>query len=221
MNKLITAQLKIYSFIISIVLFLPSMGLSAVIVDSSVYSGTASSEFDANWSVDNLFDNTGAAWAINNTSNPQGGLEGWISVALSDLYAIDSIRYAPRAASGIIDGTESMHVWISDTDFGVNVQNAGETAAFWADNFGSTDLTVNNFADAAAQDYALDSGTTQGQYLLARFIGWNDGGAGNVGGSTFLIDGDVVVPEPTTFALMGVALGVLFAVRRKVNSNRR
>jgi hypothetical protein len=210
--------MKILCSVIAVgMLFCALHGQAAVIVDPSVYSATASSEFAGGFEVENLFDNTVAEWAILGAANPQGRYEGWIAVTLDGVYDIDAIRFAPRAASGVLDGTETMNVWVGQSSFGVNVQNAGETAAFWAGNQGSIDLTVNNFADAAVHDYALDGGTTRGTYLLARFTGWVDPGTiGNLGGSYFLIDGDQVVPEPATLGFAAISFGVLFAVRKKM-----
>lgn len=200
----------------------------AIVTDSGAYSGVASSFNTAfgGFPVSNLFDQDPLTeWAIDYTTNPQGQDQGWISVTLDQSYLIDTLRFAPRTATGTVDSINELQVWISEAVFGVDVTDAAETNAFYSANDTSAALTIGPFTNNTEQDYSLTT-AVQGRYILARFLNTDDTDANrNLGGKTFLIgaapaDVPGTVPVPGTLPLIGAAALGLVGLRRRRLAHR-
>src|SRR5262245_39366852 len=121
------------------------------LANPGVYTNLAASSTFTGMPVDLVFDSTLTDWAIDGYrgNNPQGRDEGWVSATLDKSYLVSHLRFAPRKASGTINGIDDAYVWLSDAPFGVNVASAASTTAFLATaKGGAPDLTVGPFSTA-------------------------------------------------------------------------
>jgi hypothetical protein len=200
---------------------------ASLLVGSTVYTNAvASSEYSsASNNVARLFDNDlGTDWAINGTrwpsgfagTNPQGREEGWVSFTFDQVYTLGSVEYAPRQASGTMDGTDTLKIWISSTPFGVDVTNATQTTNFLTSTTGlNPTKTISSFANSSLQSYSFGSPVT-GQYVLLQFLNTTDTGQfRNIGGRDLLFSTPAggTVPEPSSLTVLCVLALASLAMR--------
>jgi len=202
-----------------------SSSLQAEVLYGSTYytNPVASSEYSGLYPVTALFDNDwNTPWVIAGEAgnNPQGREQGWVSFVLDQTYSIEDILFAPRSASGVPDGINTLKVWIGATSFGVDVTDAGSTSSFLSSPTGqSPTWTQSNFTTDSLQTYPLNTLVT-GRYVLAQFINTTDTNLfRNLGGRELVVDA-VPVPEPAVGPLVSLAVAAvawLAAVRGRVS----
>jgi hypothetical protein len=166
-------------------------------------------------------------FAPKQTQTPTDTSDYQWSVTFGDSPAngIDTASTAPRFAmyfsrDTVIDATDTANMFQRYTQ--LNTQNF---------TLGTTESYVNTQTSTAAIKDAADpagapAGTDAEGRDLAFYYGWRDGGALNAGGA-FLVDqfnvsgllnvneASLVVPEPTTTALVIGGLGAIIALRRR------
>ena len=179
----------------------------------------ASSEVSG-FPITSIFNASQGDWAIDGatSNNPQGRDQGWFSVNLDQEYSISSILFAPRNATGSVDGINTINVWISTTPFSVDVTNATSTSSFLIANPTPT-WTQSTFANNTPVTYALPT-AVNGQYLVAELINTSDPDVNrNLGATQFVVDA-VAVPEPSTvaMALASIACGGFSLWRRRTRA---
>ncbi len=182
-------------------------------------SATASSEFNANFGVVNLFDGTVTNSDIGATSYGQGDAQwagqgvGPFNVFMdygTELTGVDGLVYSQRLGGNpALDKVGRIDLWFSNTDFGGVIPATPANAS----------VPITNTTNSLLTQYTFAGSDFSGQFVAARFIA-PVGGGGNIGGSefrltfntpiytnpTFLVDRDTgnilltnETPEPFTF----------------------
>lgn len=179
----------------------------------------ASSEFSGGgFPITSVFLNSPGDWAIAGgptPTNPQGRNQAWFNFSLDQEYSISAILFAPRNATGSVDGIDILNVWISTTPFSVDVTNATSTNSFLTANPTPT-WSKSGFANNSTQTYSLPS-PVNGQYFVAEIINTTDTTlASNIGAKQFVVDA-VAVPEPSSLMLLGCGMlgGLMVVCRRR------
>jgi len=189
---------------------------AAILYGPTYYtSPVASSQFSSQYAITNVFDgDLNSQWAIRGFAggNPQGRDEAWFSFTLDQSYTIDAIRFAPRNASGAVNGINTINVWIGSASFGVDVTSASSTSSFLTTG-GSSTWTQSNFASASAQTYALGAPIV-GRYVLVQLINTTDADINrNLGAAEFVVS---VASVPGGAAgVLGAGLAGLVTRRRR------
>lgn len=209
--------------VLSVSVVLPAGNAQASLITgaASYLNLTASSVFGSGFEASQLVDgDLGTAWVLGgaNGINPQGRDEGWFSFELLDDYVINKLYFAPRAASGTVDGVDRLQVWAGLNPFNVDVTDASSTAAFLATNL-QPSFQVNGFAPTPNLPYAYDTGSMLSRYVLVRLQNSTDSRADrNMGARLFLLQGIPLVPGPVP--VLGVA-SAFMASRRLRRRCRR
>ncbi len=187
--------------------------------DGSAYTSfTASSELNANYTVDNLFDQNPTVGAQVDTSGASdagvayGGAVNvsplYVEFQLDSVYLVQSLYYAQRDFQNNhnagFDKIGTIDLW------------ASTTTPFTAGNPGSSpDATasITNLSDDTYLEYSLSTPVT-GQYFLIRLTAAPAQGASVFGGTEFRLGG-AAVPEPSSFLLIISAGAIAFGAHRQ------
>ncbi|WP_442482122.1 PEP-CTERM sorting domain-containing protein [Aeoliella sp. SH292] len=146
---------------------------------------TATSEFNGDYTVTNLFDEVVTDANIGVTQYGAGGGTQWAGVGTgpfnvfmdygSPLTGVDGFVYSQRLGGNpALDKVGRIDFWFSNTDFGGVIPGTPANAS----------VTVTNTATPILTQYTFGGADFSGQYVAARFIA-PPGGGGNIGGSEF------------------------------------
>lgn len=173
-----------------------------------------SSAFGSGYEGKNLVDSDpSTAWVIAGAinANPQGRDEGWFSFELANYFVIDALLFAPRSASGTVDGVDTLEVWASLTPFNVDVTDALSTASFLASN-AVPSFRASGFTSPSSQPYSYTPSSMVGRYVVGRLLNSSDSRSDrNLGAKLFQLGGYQIVPGP--LPVLGVASAFLTARR--------
>jgi hypothetical protein len=205
--------------LLAAMLFLP-VAASAAPVSFTSEGATSNHNLGAYTGTIELSDNL-LTVQLNNTSplNNGGFLVAFALNRPNDNFTVQSVSSSLGTFSTLLSGPVFATGQFGDFDFGVAVNSflgGGPPAGGIPVNGAATFIfTLAGDITGLTTGSFLNAQSTGGEWIAARFRGFEDGGSDVVGATPLFDDPPNEIPEPTTMALLGGSLVGLALLRRR------